>query len=111
MSAILCLVSVPTAPILQPGSDLRIYDLIFTAVCEETSPVTPDFFLQVFAKNSLINNIFEEEKKFFWGKIVPYWVDFGQGEDLKLTRELSEKVQYFHHQTIKNGLNEAILHM
>ena len=36
---------------------------------------------------------------------------FGQGEDLKLTTELSEKVQYSHHQTIKNGLNEAILHM
>ena len=36
----------------------------FTAVGEETSTVTPDFFSQVFAKNSLINNIFEEEKKF-----------------------------------------------
>ena len=36
----------------------------FTAVCEETSPVTPDFFFQAFAKNSLIDNIFEEEKKF-----------------------------------------------
>ena len=40
-----------------------------------------------------------------------YWVYFGQGEDLKLTTELSEKVQYSHHQTIKDGLNEAILHM
>ena len=46
----------------------------FTAVCEETITVTPDFFSQVFAKNSLIKNIFEEEKKFdsrtlfFWGK-------------------------------------------
>ena len=47
----------------------------------------------------------------FLEKIVPYWVYFGQGEDLKLTTELSEKVQYSHHQTIKNGLNEAILHM
>ena len=47
----------------------------------------------------------------FFGKIVPYWVYFGQGEDLKLTTELSEKVQYSHHQTIKNGLNEAILLM
>ena len=36
----------------------------FTAVCEETSTVTPDFFSQVFVKNSLIKNIFEEEKKF-----------------------------------------------
>ena len=40
-------------------------------------------------------------------------VYFGQGEDLKLTTELSEKVQYSQtiHQTIKNGLNEAILLM
>ena len=36
---------------------------LFTAVCEETSTVTPDFF-QVIAKNSLIKDIFEEEKKF-----------------------------------------------
>ena len=36
---------------------------------------------------------------------------FGQGEDFKLTTELSEKVQYSHNQTIKNGLNEAILTM
>ena len=62
--------------------------------------MTPDFF-QVFAKNSPIENIFEEEKKFdsgtqfFFWKIVPKWVYFGQGEDFKLTTELSEKVQYF----------------
>ena len=30
----------------------------------QTSTVTPDFFFQVFAKNSLIKNIFEEEKEF-----------------------------------------------
>ena len=40
---------------------------------------------------------------FFW-KIVPNWVYFGQGEDFKLTTELSEKVQYFCNQAIKNGL-------
>ena len=49
--------------------------------------MTSDFFFQVFAKNSLINNIFEEEKSLivehdFFGKTVPYWVYFGQGEDL-----------------------------
>ena len=47
---------------------------------------------------------------FFW-KIVPTWVYFGQGEDFKLTMELSEKVQYSRNQAIKNGLNEAILFM
>ena len=49
--------------------------------------MTPDFF-QVFAKNSLMKSIFEEEKKFdsrrgfFFWKIVPNWMYFGQGEDL-----------------------------
>ena len=47
---------------------------------------------------------------FLW-KTVPNWVYFGQGKDLKLTTELSEKVQYFRNQPIKNGLNEAILLM
>ena len=47
---------------------------------------------------------------FFW-IIVPNWVYFGQGEDLKLTTELSEKVLHSHNQAIKNGLNEAILLM
>ena len=60
-------------------------------------------FSQVFAKNSLIKNIFEEEKKFdsrtlFWegGGIVSYLEYLGQSEDFKLTTELSEKVQYPH---------------
>ena len=43
------------------------------------------------------------------GKIVSYLVYLGQGEDFKLTTELSEKVQYPHNQAIKNDLNEAIL--
>ena len=47
---------------------------------------------------------------FFW-KMVPNWVNFGQGEDFMLTTELSEKVQYSRNQAIKNGLNEAILLM
>ena len=45
---------------------------------------------------------------FFW-KIVPYLVYLGQGENFRLTTELSEKVQYPHNQAINNGLNEAIL--
>ena len=73
-------------------------------------------FFQVFMKNILIKNIFEEEKKFdsrtfFFSKIVPYWVYFGQGQDFKLTTELSEKVQYSRNQAIKNSLSEAILIM
>ena len=59
----------------------------------------PRFFFHVFAKNSLIKNIFEEEKKFdsrtwsFFWKIVPNWVYSGRGMDFKLTTELSEKVR------------------
>ena len=45
----------------------------------------------------------------FGGKIVSYLVYLGQGEDFKLTTELSEKVQYAHNQVTKNELNEAIL--
>ena len=82
----------------------------------QTSTVTPDFFFQVFAKNSLIKKIFKEEKKFdsrtklFW-KTVPYWVYFAQGDDFKVTTELSQNVHYSHNQGIKDGVNEAILLM
>ena len=50
--------------------------------------MTPYCFYQVFAKSSLIKNIFEEEKSsivehdFLW-KIVLNWVYFGQGEDFR----------------------------
>ena len=68
----------------------------------------PRFFFQAFVKNSLMKNIFEEEKKFdsrtrFFWKIASYRVYFGQGEDFKLTTELSKKVQYFRNQVIKTG--------
>ena len=45
----------------------------------------------------------------FLGKIVSYLVNLGQGEEFKLTTELSEKVQYAHNQAVKNELNKAIL--
>ena len=73
-------------------------------------------FVQVFGKNSLIKTIFEEEKSLivehdlFWN-IFPYWMYFGQGQDFKLTTELSEKAQYSRNQAIKNSLNEPILLM
>ena len=69
----------------------------------------PRTCFHVFAKTSLIKNIFEEEKKFdsgtrfFFRKIVPHWVYFGQGEDFKLTTELSEKVQYSRNQAISEN--------
>ena len=47
---------------------------------------------------------------FFW-KTVPYWVCFSQGEDFKLTTDLSQKVHYSHNQAVKKGVNEAILLM
>ena len=45
----------------------------------------------------------------FWGKIVSHSVYLGQGEDFKLTTELSEKVQYPHNQAIKKEINEAVV--
>ena len=72
--------------------------------------MTPDFFYQVFAKHSLIKNIFEEEKKFDSGTRIflenssQLGVYFGQGEDFKLTTELSEKVQYSRNQAIKTAI-------
>ena len=41
----------------------------------------------------------------------PLLMYFGQGEDFKLTAELSEKVQYSRNQAVKNSLNEAVLLM
>jgi len=72
-------------------------------------------FFQIFAKNSLIKS-FEEEKSLiveqvFFSLNSSNWVYFGQGEDFKLSTELSEKVQYSCIQAIKNSLNEAILLM
>ena len=63
-----------------------------------------------------MKNIFEEEKKFdsrpwFFLENGSQLVYFGQGEDFKLTTELSKKLQYSRNQAIKNGLNEAILLM
>ena len=69
----------------------------------------PRFFYQVFAKNSLIKNIFEEEKKFDSG--TRSFLENSSQLDFKLTTELSEKVQYSSNQAIKSGLNEAILLM
>ena len=47
------------------------------------------------------------EHDLIW-KIASLWPFFGQGEDFKLTTELSKNVQYSRNQVIKNGLNEAI---
>jgi len=47
---------------------------------------------------------FDSGTRFFFWKIFPNWVYFGQGEDFKLTTELSEKVQYSRNQAIKTAL-------
>ena len=58
MGTILCLVPVPTAQILHPDHDLSTRQSV-----RKQARWHPIFF-QVFAKNSLIKNIFEEKKKF-----------------------------------------------
>jgi len=78
--------------------------------------MTPNFFFQIFAKNSLIKNIFEEEEKFdsgtrFFFENSSQLDVFGQGEGFKLTTELSNKVQCSRNQAMKSSLNEAILLM
>ena len=61
---------------------------------------------QVFAKNSLIKNIFEEEKKFYSKTLFFLENSYVLGVFWP-RRGLSEKVQYFRNQAIQNGLNEA----
>ena len=59
--------------------------------------------------------MFEEEKSlrvrhdFFFLENCSVFGVLGQGKDFKLTTKLSKKVEYPHHQAIKNELNEAIL--
>ena len=107
MDVILYLAPVPAAQIIHPDCDLKTMSTFHSSLWGNKHG-DPRFFSQVFAKNSLIKNMSEEENDFF-GKIVSYLVYLGQGEDFKLTTELSEKVQYPHNQAIKNELNEAIL--
>ena len=112
MAFILYLVPVPATQMLHPDCDLKTMPTLNGSLWGNKNGA-PRFFW-VIAKNSLINNVFEEEKSlivkhdFFW-KIVPYWVHLAQGEDFKLTTQLCEKVQYPHNQAIKNRLSEAIL--
>ena len=72
----------------------------------------PRIFPQVYAKGSLIKNIFEEEKKFdsrtcflsFFLENSSQLGVFCQGEDFKLTTELSGKVQYSPNQGLYSEL-------
>ena len=115
MGFILYLAPVPAAQIIHPDCDLKTMSTFHSSLWGNKHG-DPRFFSQVFAKNSLIKNIFEEEKKFdsrTWffflgGGIVSCLVYLGQSEDFKLTTKLFKKVQYAHNQAIKNELNEAI---
>ena len=40
--------------------------------------------------------------------MASYWAYIGQGEDYKLTTELSKQVQYSRNQVIKNGLSDCL---
>ena len=114
MGVILYLAPVPAAQIIHPNCDLKTLSSFHSSLWGNKHG-DPRFVSQVFAKNSLIKNIFEEENRFdsrtwfFGGTVVSYLVYLGQGEDFKITTELSEKVQYLHNQAIKKELNEAIL--
>ena len=108
MGFILYLAPVPAAQIIHPDCDLKAMSTFHSSLWRNKHG-DPRFFSQVFAKDSLIKNIFEEEKKFdsrtlfFGGKVVSYLVYLGQSEDFKLTTELSEKVQYPHNRQSKTN--------
>ena len=108
MGFILYLAPVPAAQIIHPDCDLKAMSTFHSSLWRNKHG-DPRFFSQVFAKNSLIKNIFEEEKKFdcrtlfFGGKMVSYLEYLGQSEDFKLTTELSEKVQYPHNRQPKTN--------
>ena len=114
MGVILYLAPVPAAQIIHPNCDLKTMSTFHSSLWGNKHG-DPRFVSQVFAKNSLIKNIFEEENRFdsttwfFGGTVVSYLVYLGQGEDFKITTELFEKVQYLHNQAIKKEVNEAIL--
>ena len=113
MGFILYLAPVPAAQIIHPDCDLKTMSTFHSSLWGNKHG-DPQFFSQVFAKNSLIKNISEEEKSLivqhdFFGENSLYLVYLGQGEDFKLTMELSEKVPYPPNKVIKNELNEAIL--
>ena len=79
MGFILYLAPVPAAQIIHPDCDLKAMSTFHSSLWRNKHG-DPRFFSQVFAKNSLIKNMFEEENDFFW-KIVSYLVYLGQGED------------------------------
>ena len=93
MGVILYLAPVPSAQIIHPDCDLRTVHPSQQFMRKQTR--WPQIVSQVFVKNSLIKNIFEEERKRFIvehdfvAKIVSYLVYLGQGEDFKLTTELT----------------------
>ena len=108
MGFILYLTPVSAAQIIHPDCDLKAMSTFHSSLWRNKHG-DPRFFCQVFANNSLIKNIFEEEKKFdcrtllFWGEMVSYLEYLGQSEDFKLTTELSEKVQYPHNRQPKKN--------
>jgi len=63
MGFILYLAPAPAAQIIHPDRDLKAMST-FHSNLRRNKHGDPGFFSQVFAKNSLIKNIFEEEKKF-----------------------------------------------
>ena len=63
MGFILYLAPLPAEQIIQPDCDLKAVST-FHSNLRRNKHGDPRFFSQVFAKNSLTKNIFEEEKKF-----------------------------------------------
>ena len=82
MGAIMYLAPVSAAQIIHPDRDLKTMSISHSSLWGNKHS-DPQYFPQAFAKNSLIKNMFEEEKSlrvgqdFFFCKIVlflVYWV-------------------------------------
>ena len=107
MGFTLFLAPVPTAQIIHSDCDLKAMSTFHSSLWRNKHGDLR-FFSEVFAKNSLIKNLFEEEKSLmvehhFVVEIVSYLVYLVQSEDFKLTTELSEKVQYPHNRQSKTN--------
>ena len=88
MNAILFLVPVPTAPILHPETVISETMTTFHGSLWGNKHGNPRFFFQVFARNSLINNIFEEEKSLIVEQFQRNYLNRKILKEVKMKQEL-----------------------
>ena len=113
MGFILYLAPVSAAQIIHSDCDLKAMSTFHSSLWTNKHD-DPRFFSQVFTKNSLIKNIFEEEKSlivehYFGGENSFVFGVFGSKRGLQANHGTVRKSAISPLQAIKNELNEAIL--